>query len=457
MQPNDRVPRYSLPTVCLALSFVLSACAPLRTSQPSPSVVTIVASDAGKEGESERQYTLLRNGKPYVAKGVGGGRARLDEFAALGGNSIRSWSVSRDYLDRAQSRGLTVMAGLPCGKKRSGFDYSNDEAIARQVDRHRRMVRDLKDHPALLFWAVGNEVELDDYDDPEGRTQIWKALGQSIEMIREEDPNHPVAIVLAGYGGRNKTPEELAHFPDVDILCINTYGNIDDLPENLKRLGWTQPYMVTEFGPWGHWQVAKTSWGLPIEQSSTEKAESYRRAYESAIANQPNCLGSYAFLWGNKQEKTHTWYGMLLPPESLLLGPVEAMAYCWNGEWPENRAPQIQENVSVALEGEDIFVSAEAIFPVGAQLDARIKAHSPDGDPKRIEWDLRVDVSDNQSTGGDSEPSVDPIAGSILEATGETARVVLPNQPGNYRLFVYVFDDRGYAATGNLPVRVVGD
>jgi hypothetical protein len=349
------------------------------------------------------------------------------------------------------------MAGLPCGKKRSGFDYSSDEAIARQVERHRRTVRELRHHPALLFWAVGNEVELDCYDDPEGRIQIWKALSRSIAMIREEDPNHPVSIVLAGYGGRNKTPAEMAHFPDVDILCINSYGNIDDLPENLERLGWAKPYMVTEFGPYGHWQVPKTSWGLPIEQSSTEKAASYRRAYERAIGKQPNCLGSYAFFWGNKQEKTHTWYGMLLPPDNLLLGPVEAMAYCWTGEWPENRAPQIDENVSVSLEGEDHFISSEAIFPPGAHLRARIKAHAPDGDPMRIKWDLRVDVSDNQSTGGDFEPSVDPIADSILEASGQTARVVLPNKPGNYRLFVYVFDDRGYAATGNLPVRVIGE
>ena len=43
--------------------------------------------------------------------------------------------------------------------------------------------------------------------------------------------------------------------------------------------------------------------------SSTEKASSYRRAWEQGVAGQPACLGGYAFLWGNKQEATATWFG----------------------------------------------------------------------------------------------------------------------------------------------------
>ncbi len=33
--------------------------------------------------------------------------------------------------------------------------------------------------------------------------------------------------------------------------------------------------MLTEFGPVGHWEVRKTSWGAPIEPTSRDKASSY--------------------------------------------------------------------------------------------------------------------------------------------------------------------------------------
>ena len=45
------------------------------------------------------------------------------------------------------------------------------------------------------------------------------------------------------------------------------------------------------------------------------KASFLRDVYTSTIT--PNlgkdCLGSFAFLWGHKQEKTETWYGLMLP------------------------------------------------------------------------------------------------------------------------------------------------
>jgi hypothetical protein len=72
--------------------------------------------------------------------------------------------------------------------------------------------------------------------------------------------------------------------------------------------------VITEFGPPGPWEVRKTSWGAPVEPTSTEKAKIYLRNHSGAIAAESaQCLGSYAFLWGHKQEATATWFGMFLP------------------------------------------------------------------------------------------------------------------------------------------------
>ena len=219
------------------------------------------------------------------------------------------------------------------------------------------------------------------------------------------------------------------------------------LPEAITASGWKKPYIVTEFGPRGHWEVAKTPWGLPLEDTSTEKAEFYLKAYRHAIDDTAQCLGSYVFLWGQKQEKTHTWYGMFLP-EGNPLGAVDAIAEAWTGKPPANRAPRIGR---IAVEGEPPVRYLTAA--PGANLRCNVDASDPDGDRLTIRWDLRRDVSDNASRGGDREPATPPIEGAVA-GEGARATVRIPAAPGNYRLFVYAIDAGGAAATANLPLQV---
>src|SRR5664279_2368089 len=94
-------------------------------------------------------YHLLRNGQPYYVKGAVGS-VHLEELAAAGGNSIRAGVQD---LDRAQALGLTVLAGLPFGKQRSSFDYSDAARVEVQRRQIRETVEKYRDHPALLAWA----------------------------------------------------------------------------------------------------------------------------------------------------------------------------------------------------------------------------------------------------------------------------------------------------------------
>ena len=101
-------------------------------------------------------------------------------------------------------------------------------------------------------------------------------------VVKEADPDHPVIAVLAGAGG-GKLDELRERCPALDAVGINAYGGMMSLPETIAASGWKKPYIVTEFGPRGHWEVAKTPWGLPIEDTSTEKADFYLKAYRHAI------------------------------------------------------------------------------------------------------------------------------------------------------------------------------
>lgn len=121
--------------------------------------------------------------------------------------------------------------------------------------------------------------------------------------------------------------------------------------------------------------------------------------------DKPVLLGSYVFVWGQKQEKTHTWYGMFLP-EGNRLGAVDAMAMAWTGRWPADRCPQI---------GPDKITVRLAQFPKGhpanvslidERLECTVDVTDPENDPLVIKRDLRPDVADNPTPGGDREPPV---------------------------------------------------
>lgn len=399
------------------LLFALLLGAPLL-----PAAVRIVPRAGG--------FVLERDGQPYFIKGAGGTN-RMELLVASGGNSCRSWSApTLATLDQAQKNGLTVLAGLNVGKPRHGFNYRDEARIAAQREQARKTVLALKGHPALLMWALGNESELNAKE--EDRLLIWKEIEQLARIVKEADPDHPVITVLAGTGKAHlKELAELA--PSLDAVGINTYGGMMRLPENVAAQGWKKAWLVTEFGPRGHWEVSKTPWGMPIEDTSTEKADLYAKAYAHAVTAQPACLGSYVFLWGQKQEKTHTWYGMFLP-DGTPLDTVDAMTLSWTGKHPADRAPQIR-SIDVAV--------------AGRKATCKVDAADPENQPLDITWDVRKDVSDNPSTGGDREPPTPVLA----EAKGASVEIQLPAEPGNYRVFVYA-RDKSKAATANRAIRL---
>ena len=83
-------------------------------------------------------------------------------------------------------------------------------------------------------------------------------------MIKQLDPNHPCMTVIAGTGN-GKVRNLKAHCPDIDVVGVNLYGDLSPLPDRLKEQGWERPYVITEFGPYGWWQVEETSWGAERE------------------------------------------------------------------------------------------------------------------------------------------------------------------------------------------------
>ena len=230
--------------------------------------------------QTEDGWQLLRGGEPYFIRGVGGD-ASLERLAALGANSIRTWGVENaaEILDEAHAHGLTVTLGVWLEHESEGIDYDDPEQVAAEFEKMREAVLKYRDHPALLLWGVGNEVEgFGSGDDP----AIWKALNDIAAMVKELDPHHPTMVVTSEAGG-GRIAKLHRDSPAVDIHGINTYGGAPSLVERLRQAGATKPFVITEFGPLGAWEMPDTAWGAPIEQTSSQKAAYYRESYEKAV------------------------------------------------------------------------------------------------------------------------------------------------------------------------------
>lgn len=391
-------------------------------------------------------FQLLRNDKPYFIQGAVGSDY-LIKLKQYGGNSIRTGS-NRQLLNRADSLGLTALVNLPVRAERDGMNYDDANAVRKQHEQVMEIVRQTKDHPVVLMWALGNELDFIQANVKERyNTNVWDAVNALAKEIHQVDPNHPVMTVV-GSINEEKMHDLLTQCPNLDLLGVNEYGDLDKIPEWLRKFGWQKPYAVTEWGPTGFWQVPKTPWKAPIEETSSMKADQYRKRYERVIAaDKALCLGSYVFLWRQHQERTHTWFGMF-DAEGQETETVDVMHYEWTGRWPANRTPRLD---SVRLNGKTAYQGV--YLKPGQTSQARVWVNDPDGDALRYNWEvLREGTAFPYGGNGEKRPPAVPCL--INEANTLQPTVQAPAEEGAYRLFVYAYDGKGHWATANIPFYV---
>ncbi len=393
--------------------------------------------------KTDKGWQLLRDGKPYFIRGAGGS-AGLQKLAAAGANSVRTWGSDDigDLLDEAHALGLSVTVGIWLGHERHGFDYDDQAQVKAQLESARKAVMRYKDHPAVLLWGVGNEMEgFDSGDNP----AIWKAVNDIASMIKELDPAHPTMTITAEIGGGRISSIE-KYGTAIDIHGINAYGGSPSIPERYRAAGANKPYILTEFGPPGEWEVAKNDWDAAYELTSTEKAQRYREIYQQAVLAAPGlALGSYVFIWGHKMEATATWFGMFLPDGSPLAA-VDVMTELWSGQPPDNLAPAVKP----------LLVKGESQLDPGSELQVASEIKDPEAGEVTVQWVLRREQQGEQ-IGGDYRAMLPDIEDAIIESRTDGAVVRMPEEPGAYRLFLYVYDDAGNAATANVPLLVKGE
>jgi hypothetical protein len=182
--------------------------------------------------KADKSWTLEVNGHPFYIKGVVGDEY-LSKVKEYGGNSIRTgWH--RKKLDEAAGMGLNALVNLPANAERYGMDYNDTAAVRKQTEEIVSIVLKTMNHPAVLMWAIGNELDYFPRLEP-FNPKVRDAVDQAARTIHAVDPNYPVMTVI-GTSMMGKVADIVKRCPNLDLLGIYTYGDIYTLPDTLVKI-----------------------------------------------------------------------------------------------------------------------------------------------------------------------------------------------------------------------------
>ena len=121
------------------------------------------------------------------------------------------------------------------------------------------------------MWNVGNESMLGLQNCYSGtELEQRNAYATFVNEQRRDppvDPNHPVTSTDAWTGA---WPYYKRNAPDLDLYAVNSYNAVCDIKATWEQGGYNKPYIVTEAGPAGEWEVPDDANGVPEEPTDRE-------------------------------------------------------------------------------------------------------------------------------------------------------------------------------------------
>jgi GT2 family glycosyltransferase len=205
------------------------------------------------------------------------------DFAQMAANGINAVRIPhttppRALLDVALRHGLHVMVGLSA-EQYVGYliDHPPDAPDVESLIRAR--VRSCARHPALLCYALGNEVPAS-IARWLGPRKIERYLERMWRVVKEEDPAGLVTYV-------NYPTTEYLRLPFLDLVCFNVYLESQDRFEaylaRLQNVAGERPLVMTEVG-------------LDSLRNG-ESGQARSLAWQVRTAFAAGCAGLFVFSW----------------------------------------------------------------------------------------------------------------------------------------------------------------
>src|SRR3954449_6081089 len=224
--------------------------------------------------------------------------ADFRQMAALGINTVRTYTAPRrDVLDAAAAAGLRVMVGLPWSQHVAFLD---DRALQRTIRRDiTAKVAELGDHPAILTFALGNEIP------PgvvrwHGQLRVERFLRRLYEDAKSASPESLFTYV-------NFPPTEFLDLSFLDICAFNVYLHRE--PElraylaRLQHIAGQKPLLLAEAG------------ADSIREGEARQGEI--TSMHIRVAFEEGACGAIAFAW------TDEWWRGGHPVEDWKFGLVD--------------------------------------------------------------------------------------------------------------------------------------
>src|SRR5690606_22408804 len=148
-----------------------------------------------------------------------------------------------------------------------------------------KLVNAHKDHPALLFWMLGNELKYpSDFFLDDRQLSYIAFFNTLVKQIHQLDPNHPVSTSIASIE-KKKIFNLMRKSPELDFISINIFGQIYEMESEIDKLSlfWKGPYLISEWGAEGPWTDRRTFWDVAIEYNDADKALEIQKIYNDYL------------------------------------------------------------------------------------------------------------------------------------------------------------------------------
>lgn len=414
----------------------------LSTSSP------LMAQSVVKVTGSQGNWTLTVNGSPYYIKGLDYGpdlskdtqtttNNYVADLAGTGVNTTRTWgtgSSTGKLLKAVDQHNMHVVMGFWLNQNTNWCTVANVNTTINNIV---TQVNNYKNDPGVLMWDIGNEVILQSQNYFSGTTLendrvcYAKIVNQISQAVHAADPNHPTTSTDAWTGA---WPYYAQYTPDLDLLAVNSYGGACTVqsawvagPLN-NGVSYTKPYILTEFGPPGEWEVPNDSNGVPTEPTDVQKAQGYQNDWACITGSNGNgaqgvSLGATGFIYGNKNDFGGVWFN-----DEHTTSMTKRLAYfseqqMFTGVTPTANQPPVIGSMTL---------SQTAGIAPGGKFTVTVSVTDPEGDPLTYnvmdcEKYINGSTTLNNMTYTQNSPGV--------------FEVTAPNTAGVWKIYVYAFDN----------------
>jgi hypothetical protein len=397
--------------------------------------------------KTEGKYELYRNGKPFYIQGASG-NSYLEELKKSGANTFRVYDTVniKAVLDEALKLDLAVIVDLMLPKFKGNEEYYKEDEVRNELKTNILIaVENNKNHPALLMWNF-NELE---YPHKLKHKYFRNFFGNLVDEMHKVDSNHPISTSITG---SNKKQIASLQFwcPQLDLISINVFGGLGKLESDINKIKylWNGAYYISEWGINGPWEESDlTIWRGPIEKTSSDKATNLVYRFQNDMPKNNRNLGHLAFFWGQKQERTHTWFS-LFSENGDKTQMIQDLKYIWSGEKSKNKLPQFKKmHVNGKSSYNNIILNACDIIKSSIEFD------NSENDSLTIKWELFPENWYYFFGSKENKPA--KYSTSITKINDNSVEFQVPSEEGPYRLFSYIYDSKGNFATANVPFYVL--